>query len=99
MARTFYGKFMSEKVCKDCHGKRLSEQALCVKINEKSIIDLTEMSIDKLIDFFLNLELTPMQKSIAKLALKEIINRLTFLKNVGLDYLTLARSANTLSGG
>lgn len=99
MARTYYGKFMSEKICNKCHGKRLSDEALSVKINEHSIIDLTDMSIDRLLDFFLNLKLTPHEQAIANLALKEIINRLTFLQNVGLGYLTLSRNANTLSGG
>ena len=99
MARTFYGKFMSEKVCKVCGGKRLSPQALCVKINGKSIIDLTDMSIDDLLNFFLELKLNDQKAQIAQLALKEIINRLTFLQNVGLGYLTLSRNANTLSGG
>ena len=99
MARTFYGKFMSEKVCKVCRGKRLSPQALCVKINGKSIIDLTDMSIDDLLNFFLELKLNDQKAQIAQLALKEIINRLTFLQNVGLGYLTLSRNANTLSGG
>ncbi|WEK83303.1 MAG: excinuclease ABC subunit UvrA [Mycoplasma sp.] len=99
MARNYYGKFMAEKTCKECHGKRLSKEALAVKINGKSIIDLTDMSVKNLLDFFLNLELTDYQKTIANLALKEIINRLTFLMNVGLEYLSLSRSANTLSGG
>ena len=99
MARTFYGKFMSEKVCKVCKGKRLSPQALCVKINGKSIIDLTDASIDDLLNFFLHLKLNEQKQQIAHLALKEIINRLTFLQNVGLGYLTLSRNATTLSGG
>ncbi len=99
MARTFYGKFMSEKVCKACGGKRLSPQALCVKINNKNIIELTDMSIDNLLNFFLDLKLSEQKMQIAQLALKEIINRLTFLQNVGLGYLTLSRNANTLSGG
>lgn len=99
MARTFYGKFMSEKVCKVCKGKRLSPQALCVKINGKSIIDLTDMSIDDLLNFFLGLKLNEQKQQIAYLALKDIVNRLTFLQNVGLGYLTLSRNATTLSGG
>lgn len=98
-ARQYYSKYMSEKVCPECKGQRLSPAALCVKINGKSIIDLTEMSIRKLIDFFLDLKLTENQQKIAKLGLKEIIDRLTFLDNVGLSYLTLSRSAATLSGG
>lgn len=98
-ARQYYSKYMAEKTCSECHGQRLSKAALCVKINGKSIIDLTNLSIKRLIDFFLNLELTENQKKIAKLGLKEIVDRLTFLDNVGLGYLTLSRSAGTLSGG
>lgn len=98
-ARTYYGKFMEEKTCKVCSGKRLNEKALCVKIDGKSIIDLTNMNVSSLLDFFLNLKLTDYQKQIANLALKEVISRLNFLVNVGLEYLTLSRNANTLSGG
>lgn len=98
-AREYYSKFMSEVECKVCHGKKLSPAALSVKIGNKDIIELTELSINETIDFLLNLKLTPQQSQIAKLALKEIIDRLTFLDNVGLNYLTLARSAATLSGG
>lgn len=99
MARQFYAKFMSEKVCKSCKGQRLSPAALSVKINGKSIIDLTDMAISDLVDFFLNVKLTEQQKIIANMALKEVVDRLCFLQNVGLEYLTLSRSANTLSGG
>lgn len=98
-ARQYYAKYMSEKICPECHGQRLSPSALCVKLDGKSIIDLTNLSIKSLIEFFLNLKLTENQAKIAKLGLKEIVNRLTFLENVGLGYLTLSRSASTLSGG
>jgi excinuclease ABC subunit A len=97
--REYYSKFMSEVTCKVCHGKKLSPSALSVKINHKDIIELTELSIRETVDFLLNLKLTAQQNQIAKLALKEIVDRLTFLDNVGLNYLTLARSAATLSGG
>jgi len=99
MMRQYYAKFMTEKVCKTCHGKKLSEEALCVKIGGKDIIEITDLSISQTIDFFLNLKLTEQQKTIGKLAIKEIIDRLTFLENVGLGYLTLSRAAATLSGG
>jgi excinuclease ABC subunit A len=99
MARQYYSKFMSEKKCDVCHGKRLSEAALSVKIGGKDIIEVTDLSIKDCIDFLLDLKLTSQQEQIAKLALKEIVDRLTFLDNVGLGYLTLSRSAATLSGG
>jgi excinuclease ABC subunit A len=99
MAREFYSKYMSEKKCKYCHGKRLSQAALSIKIDNKDIIDVTELSIADAIDFFLNLKLTEQQMKIASLAVKEIIERLSFLNNVGLNYLSLSRTAATLSGG
>lgn len=99
VARSFYSKYMAEKTCKYCQGQRLNKEALCVKIGGKSIIELTEMDIQNQIDFLLNLELTEEQKIISKLVMKEIIDRLEFLVHVGLDYLTLSRSASTLSGG
>ncbi|GHU51205.1 hypothetical protein FACS189459_6570 [Bacilli bacterium] len=99
MAREFYSKYMSEIQCKICKGKRLSPAALCVKIDGKDIIDVTQMQITDAINFFLKLKLTDLQMQIGKGALKEIIDRLTFLNNVGLSYLTLDRSATTLSGG
>ena len=99
LLRSFYGKFMVEKKCKACNGKRLSKEALSIKINNKNIIELTDMPINTLLDYFLDLKLTEYQKSIANLIISEIINRLLFLKNVGLDYITLSRSASTLSGG
>lgn len=99
LAREFYSKYMVETECKECKGKKLSPAALSILINNKNIIDLTEMFVDEIIDFLLSLELNDVEKQIANLLLKEIINRLTFLKNVGLEYLTLARKTSTLSGG
>jgi excinuclease ABC subunit A len=99
MARQYYSKYMSEKTCEYCHGKKLSPAALAVKINNKDIIEVTQLSVRECIDFLLDLKLTEQQQQIAKLALKEIIDRLAFLDNVGLNYLTLSRNAATLSGG
>ncbi|WP_462217339.1 excinuclease ABC subunit UvrA [Mycoplasmoides genitalium] len=99
VSREWYSAYMSEITCKKCHGKKLIKDALSVKLGGIDIISFTELSIDKSIDFLLKLELNDEQKKIGELALKEIINRLSFLKNVGLDYLNLARRASTLSGG
>ena len=99
MMRQWYQTFMRETTCPTCHGKRLNEQALSVYIGGKNIYDLTSMSIDEILDFFRDLTLTCQQEEIAHLILQEIKSRLSFLKNVGLDYLTLARNAGTLSGG
>ena len=91
--------YMVESTCNHCKGTRLKEEILAVKINNKNIFDMTEMAIDELYDFLTNLKLTDEEKEISNLLLKEIISRLNFLKNVGLTYLTLARSAASLSGG
>ncbi len=91
--------YMRILTCPSCHGKRLKPEILAVKIAELSIIDVTEFSVNKALNFFQNLELSPMKKEIAKLILQEVRNRLQFLENVGLSYLTLNRTANTLSGG
>jgi len=91
--------FMRQDICPSCNGKRLKVEILGVLINDKSIIDVTELSIENCVDFFLNLSLSDYEMNIAKLILKEINNRLSFLKNVGLTYLTLSRSSDTLSGG
>ncbi len=91
--------YMRILTCPKCNGKRLKPEILAVKINELSIIDITEFSVKKAMDFFQNLKLSPMKQEIARLILHEIRNRLHFLENVGLPYLTLDRSANTLSGG
>lgn len=85
--------------CPACKGRRLKAEILAVKIGDYSIIDATEFSVKKTIDFFQNLKLSTMQEEIARQILHEIRNRLQFLENVGLSYLTLNRSANTLSGG
>ena len=99
MLRDWYQSFMAEVECSTCHGKRLSPKALCVKIGGLDIIELTDLSVGKCYDFLENLKLSDMEKEIADLLLKEIKNRLKFLLNVGLDYLTLSRKASTLSGG
>jgi excinuclease ABC subunit A len=92
-------KFMRESSCLKCHGKRLKEKVLAVKINDKSIIDITELSIKNSIEFFEKLKLNDKEKEIAKQILKEIKSRLNFLDQVGLSYITLSRKAGTLSGG
>jgi len=91
--------FMVESTCNHCKGTRLKEEILAVKINHKSIYDTTVMAIDELYDFINNLKLNNEEKEISNLLIKEILARLNFLKNVGLTYLTLSRSAATLSGG
>lgn len=97
--RDFYEYYMSEKPCYDCHGARLKKESLSVKVGEKNINELTDMSIDKIKDFLNNLELNNKDKMIADQILKELNKRLQFLIDVGLDYLTLSRSAGSLSGG
>ena len=94
-------KFMISKPCKVCMGKRLKDIVLSVKVGKKSIIDVTDLSIDEAIDFFKSLDKTLNDKDrfIAKQVLKEINERLGFMKNVGLNYLSLSRAARTLSGG
>ena len=92
-------RLIREKDCELCHGKRLNERALSVKIDQKNIIEFTNVSVENLLDYLTNLKLSPDKRVIAESILKEIISRLTFLKNVGLNYLTLSRSAETLSGG
>ncbi len=90
-----------QTICPDCQGKRLKPEALAVKINGQNIWDLCQKSIDELYSFFLNYEkkLTPYEKVVSERLLKEIVSRLKFLLDVGLDYLTLTREAETLSGG
>lgn len=97
--RMWMDSFKSEFVCKKCHGERLRKEALSVYIGGKSIIDVTKLSVNDSLKFFESLSLTDTEKSIANLILREINNRLVFLRNVGLGYLTLYRSAGTLSGG
>lgn len=98
-AREYYSKYMAEKKCQTCVGKKLAPSALCVRVGNLDIISFTELTINKAIEYLLELKLSDEQKQIAHLALKEISDRLGFLQNVGLDYLTLSRSAATLSGG
>ena len=93
------GKFVKEITCPVCHGKRLNESALSVKIKGKNISDVCEMSVGKLVNYFDDLNLSKEKTEIAKSILKEIKARLKFLQDVGLEYLTLSRSAETLSGG
>lgn len=92
-------RYMSEDICPDCRGDRLKPEILAVTVGGQNIASLTKLSVTSLIVFFDNLELSEIETKIASQILKEINARLTFLKNVGLDYLTLARSAATLSGG
>ena len=97
--RNWIEQFMTELECPKCHGARLDDSVLSVKINKKNIYELTCLSIGELKYFLENLKLTKEKEEIAKLLIKEILSRLSFLVNVGLDYLTLSRSAYTLSGG
>lgn len=99
MQREYYGSYMKEHTCPTCQGKRLSEVSLSVNVGNKNIHEFTEMSVLQALDFITNLELTSLEAKIGNLILKEIKNRLSFLKEVGLEYLTLARKAGTLSGG
>lgn len=97
--RQYYMKFISDKPCPYCEGKKLRQESLAVRIAGKNIHDITTLSISNAKQFFENLNLEGNQKLIAQEVLKEIINRLNFLINVGLHYLTLNRKAPTLSGG
>lgn len=92
-------QFMRILKCPTCHGHRLRPEALAVTIGDASIIDATKMSVKESSDHFQNIKFTKVEEQISKPILKEILNRLSFLSNVGLNYLTLDRSANTLSGG
>jgi len=92
-------RFMQEKPCYACHGRRLKPEVLAITIGEKSIMDICELSIDDAVKHMQSLELSDRDMQIARLVLKEITARLTFLQDVGLNYLTLLRSATTLSGG
>lgn len=92
-------KYMTELPCPICHGYRLNERALAVKINDRNVGEVSNLPISQELAFFSNLNLTPAQQEIARPILKEIIDRLSFMQNVGVDYLTLSRAARTLSGG
>jgi excinuclease ABC subunit A len=99
--KTQIDKFMRFEVCPDCHGGRLKKEALSITLNDKSIIDVATMPIDRALTFINQLpeSLSAREQEIAKMILREIKERLTFLVNVGLEYLTLQRTASTLSGG
>ena len=97
--RTFYEMYMSESPCPECHGARLKKESLSVKIGDKNINELTDMPINKIKDYLNSLKLNNKDKMIADQIFKELNKRLQFLIDVGLEYLTLSRSAGTLSGG
>lgn len=90
---------MTEVMCPECKGKRLKKESLAVTVGDKNIAELTDLSVTDCLEFFDNLKLTEREKLIANRIIKEIRSRLGFLKSVGLEYLTLSRSAGTLSGG
>ena len=98
-SREYYNSFLADIECPKCHGKKLAEHSLSVKIGGLNIIELTELTVVEIYDFINKLELSETELQIAHLILKEIKARLQFLINVGLDYLTLSRAASTLSGG
>ena len=97
--RDWIERYMTELPCPSCHQTRLRDEALSVRINNKNIYEVTNMSIRDLLNWFDKLKLTKEQTEVSFLIVKEIKERLTFLKNVGLEYLTLSREAATLSGG
>jgi len=99
MSKEWYQSFMEETVCKKCHGARLNEKVLSVKVGGLNIYEFTEMSIEKAYDFVCNLKLDKTKQEISKLLLIELKSRLKFLCDVGLNYITLNRNAGTLSGG
>ncbi|HUX36281.1 MAG TPA: excinuclease ABC subunit UvrA, partial [Rectinemataceae bacterium] len=97
--KSWLERFMIERPCPDCGGKRLRPEALAVTVGGKSILEVSELSVEDSLAFFDIVELSATERQIAKQIFKEIVARLTFMKNVGLDYLTLERKAATLSGG
>jgi len=94
-----YNKYMATRICPVCYGARLKKESLSVKIAEKSIAEISELSVEEVIRFFQTLTLTEKEKIIARQILKEIVSRLSFLINVGLGYITLNRESSTLAGG
>ncbi len=98
-AKQEYEKFMQISPCQSCHGQRLKASSLAVTVGDANIIDLTELSITRILKYFDELSLTDQQKAIGHQVLKEICARVKFLADVGLDYLTLSRATGTLSGG
>ena len=99
MKEEIENKYMIERVCKVCNGKRLKPEVLAVTVGDKNIMELCDMSIKDALNFFNGITLTSKQEKIAKEILKEIRERLSFMINVGLDYLSLGRETKTLSGG
>lgn len=99
MMRSWYGSYIGDTICPTCNGKRLNEQALAVRIGGLNIYQLTALSVKNIRNFLLEVELDESQKEISRQVIKEIVGRLTFLIDVGLEYLTLARAASSLSGG
>ena len=97
--RTFYEMYMSESSCPECHGARLKKESLSVKVGDKNINELTDMPINKIKEYLNSLVLNNKDRMIADQIFKELNKRLQFLIDVGLEYLTLSRSAGTLSGG
>ena len=97
--RDFYEYYMSESECPECNGARLKKEVLAVRVGDKNINELTSMSIDKIKDYLNSLQLSEKEQMIADQIFKELNKRLQFLMDVGLEYLTLSRSAGTLSGG
>ena len=97
--RDFYEMYMSYSACPTCHGARLKKEVLAVKVGDKNINELTDMSIDKIKSYLNSLKLTKKEAMIADQIMKELNQRLQFLMDVGLEYLTLSRSAGSLSGG
>ena len=99
MFRDWYHSFMVESPCPKCHGQRLNEQALSVRVGDKNIMQFTAMSVTQALTWLDHLKLSEEKTKIAEMVIKEIRSRLQFLKDVGLEYLTLDRLAGTLSGG
>ena len=97
--RVLLSRYRGKTLCNQCKGSRLREEAYFVKINDKNLPDILSMPIDKLSNFFRNINLNETEKKVSERILKEINNRVDYLMNVGLSYLTLNRKANTLSGG
>ena len=97
--REMMSKYMTELPCETCHGKRLSQEALSVYVGGFNIGEVVQYSIKNALNYYENIELSEQDRAIANQILKEIISRLSFLNNVGLEYLTLNRSSGTLSGG
>lgn len=98
-SKEWYASFMSEHTCPTCKGRRLNEQVLSVRVGGLNVAEFTEQAIIDALEFVKNIKLTDYEMNIARLVLKEITDRLTFLNNVGLGYLTIARRAGGLSGG